>query len=143
MKSKIINFSDILLQAHEQESDRDAILDVVVLPEINGIIQEAGLDPMKFFSDDASLRRFLELPITHKEEDDSFCSVYYDCCTVDSLYRAECRIEFDGDNVISETDLYKLNDYLGGNRAWLCFNGLDWVQGPGENYFEVDDVLHR
>lgn len=143
MESKIINFSDILLRAHEQESDRDAILDVIVLPEVDEIIKEAGLNPMKFCSDDTSLKRFMELPITHKEEDDSFCSVYYDCCTADTLYRVECRITFEGENVISETDLYKLDDYRAGNRVWLYFCRNDWEQGPGEDFFGVEDILHK
>ena len=78
MNSRIINFSDILLKVNEQKSDRDAILDVIVLPAITEIIREVGLEPLKFFSDDVSLKRFMELPIKTKEEDDAFGSVVYD-----------------------------------------------------------------
>lgn len=143
MNSRIINFSDILLKVNEQKSDRDAILDVIVLPAITEIIREVGLEPLKFFSDDVSLKRFMELPITHKEEDDSFCSVFYDCCTNDTLYRAECRITFEGENVVFKTAIYKLDNYRGGNRVWLWFSGVDWEQGPGENYFDIEDVIHK
>ena len=143
MNSKIINFSDILLQSHEQKSDRDAILDVVVLPAITEIIRKIGLEPLMFFSDDVSLKKFMECPLTHREEDNSFCSVFYDCCTKDTLYRAECKITFEGECVVSETDIYKLDNYRGGNRVWLWFNGVDWEQGPGENYFDIEDVMHK
>lgn len=143
MNSKIIDFSDILLQAHEQKSDRDAILDVVVLPAITDIIQKIGLDPLMFFSDDVSLKKFMECALTHREKDDSFCSVFYDCCTKDALYRAECKIIFDGECVVSETDIYKLDNYRSGNRVWLWFSGVDWEQGPGENYFDIEDVIHK
>ena len=45
MNSRIINFSDILLKVNEQKSDRDAILDIIVLPAITEIIREVGIEP--------------------------------------------------------------------------------------------------
>ena len=141
MDSKIINFSDILLKAHEQENDRDAILDVVVLPAITELIQEAGLNPMCFTSDDASLKEFENRPITYKEVDGTFCSVYYDSKTKNAIYRAECRITLDGDFVNWTTDLYMLKDYLSGNREWLYFCDGAWQSGPGDDYFDLQDFL--
>lgn len=60
-----------------------------------------------------------------------------------TLYRAECKITFEGECVVSETDIYKLDNYRDGNRVWLWFNGVDWEQGPGENYFDIEDVMHK
>lgn len=141
MDKKIIRFSDLKMIANEQPIDRDAILDIVVLPEIDAIIQEAGLNPMKFRSNDTSLNAFMNLPIKHREEDDSFCTVSYDYCSEEAIYRAECVIFLEEDMVSSETDLYKLEDYTSGNREWLWFNGQGWEAGPGENYFDLKDIL--
>lgn len=65
MNTKIIDFADAVLKANEQEKDRDAIFDVVVIPAVEEIIKEAGLVPMKFVVLDSSLQSFMERPITY------------------------------------------------------------------------------
>lgn len=98
---------------------------------------------MNFFIEERSLKTFMELPITHREEDDSFCSVYYDSCTADVLYRVECIITLDGEDVYTDTNLFKLEHYQSGNREWQWFAGSDWEQGPGEDIFDIEDVIHK
>lgn len=141
MSAKIISFSDVLLKKNEQESDRAAIIDVVVIPAVSELIEEAGLIPMRFTVLDSSLKDFLERPVTYKEEDGSFCSVYYDFWTAKSVYRVECRVTLNPKEVVAETDLYRLDDYSNGNREWLWFCNGSWEQGPGEDIFDVAEIL--
>lgn len=141
MNTKIIDFADAVLKANEQEKDRDAIFDVVVIPAVEEIIKEAGLVPIKFVVLDSSLQSFMERPITYKEEDDSFCTVYYDFWTSETVYRAECRVTINPKEVITETNLYRLEDYANGNREWLWFCDGTWEQGPGEDFFDVEEIL--
>lgn len=102
MNAKIISFSDLLLKANEQENDRKAIFDMVVMPAVSEIIQEAGLVPMKFSVMDSSLQDFMERPITYKEPDGTFCSVYYDFGTEKSIYHVECRGTLNPKDVVAE-----------------------------------------
>ncbi len=139
MSTEFIRPEEILLRKSERKNDRDAILDAVVRPCIAEIIRKAGLEPMAFISDDSSIRAFMRLPITHKEVDGTFCCVYYDCCASDVYYRAECRVAINVDNVIAETNLYRLDGYNEGNREWLWFDGTDWLEGAGE-MFDFDSL---
>lgn len=143
MDTNIIKLSDILLKASEKPGDRETILDVVVRPSITEVLQKAGLDPQQFSAVDCSIQRFLELPITHKEEDDSFSCVYYDCCTPHALYRVECCLTLEPETVAWDTTLYKLVDYAEGNREWLYFCDGQWEQGPGEDFFDVAEILFK
>lgn len=141
MKENIIDFSGFKRKTSEQPGDRDAMIDVVIWPEIYCIARQAGLEPLQFRPDEISFASFMQLPITHKEIDDSFCSVYYDYCTEDTIYRAECRITFEGDGFFADTALFKLEDFKSGNREWLFFTGSDWSVGPGEDYFDIEEIL--
>ena len=141
MDEKIINISDFKLKNNEQPADRDAMFDVVIWPEIYCIVRNAGLTPLTFHIDETSGTNFLELPITHREPDGSFCSIYYDCCTPDTIYRAECRITFAEDGFFADTALFKVKDYITGNKEWLWFTGESWEQGPGEDFFDIKEIL--
>lgn len=114
---------------------------MVVIPAVSKIIQEAGLVPMKFSVMDSSLHDFMERPITYKEPDGAFCSVYYDFCTEKSIYRVECKVTLNPKDVVAETDIYKLDDYINGNREWLWFCNGVWEQGPGDDFFDFGEIL--
>ena len=138
-----MKISDSLLRAKKQVLDRYAVLDIVIIPEITEVIRQAGLEPTDFVVDKASLKAFVEKPNTHKEDDGLFGCVYYDHCTKDVIYRAQCKITFAGEDVCDETSIFKLEDYRSGNRKWLRFSGSDWQQGPGEELFSVDEITRK
>ena len=135
----VYDISDLLLRKNEQQDDRDAIVDMVALPEITQIIRDAGLDPFHFTVNEKSMESFLSKQITDTEEDGALGSVYYDYKTVRTLYRAECRITIGQNQVESDTALYKLENYLQGNREWFFFNGVDWEEGPGKELFDISE----
>lgn len=141
----VISFTDVVGRIKDKCNTREGMLDIVVRPEITEIIQEAGLDPMRFTIDEESLEKFMNLPLSHEEEDGAFCSIYYDFRDSDAIYRAECRVILDlgNDTVDNETSLYKLPAYKDGNREWLFFCDGQWEIGPGEDFYEIQEVLWR
>lgn len=139
-KTNIISFADAKLRLSEQPEDRDAILDVMIKPSIHSVIKEVGLNPENFSVNEQSKLEFYEKPISYKEEHDAFGSVYYDCRTIDTIYRAECRITFNEDGVTTDTEIYMLPDYRTGNLEWLYYDD-EWLRGPGEDLFDVMELL--
>lgn len=139
-KTTIISFADAKLRLSEQPEDRDAIWSVMVEPAIQSAITEVGLKPRSFSVNEQSKLEFYEKPIFYKDEDDAFGSIYYDCRTLDTIYRAECRITFNEDSVTTDTEIYMLPDYHTGNREWLYFD-KDWLRGPGDDLFDVVELL--
>lgn len=131
-KTRIISYADAKLKCSEQSEDRDAILTVPVEPTVRIAIEEVGLTPEDFLINEQSKIEFYEKPISYRDEDDAFGSIYYDCRTIDTIYRVECRITFELDTVTTDTEIYKLPDYRSGNKEWLYFdtNG-EWLRGPG------------
>lgn len=131
-KTRIISYADAKLKCSEQSEDRDAILTVLVEPTVRIAIEEVGLTPEDFLINEQSKIEFYEKPISYRDEDDAFGSIYYDCRTIDTIYRVECRITFELDTVTTDTEIYKLPDYRSGNKEWLYFdtNG-EWLRGPG------------
>lgn len=139
----IYNFSDLLLRKNEKQDDRDAIVDMAALPEITRIIRDAGLNPYHFTVNEQSLEAFLSKSITDREEDGALGSIYYDSKTDQALYRAECRITLELNQVECETALYMLKDYAFGNREWLIYSDDRWECGPGENFFDIFEWKER
>ena len=139
----IFNFSDLLLEKNVQKEDRDAIIDVVVRPEITEVIREASLDPNKFVLNEESMTSFMTKPITDREEDGALVSIYYDSVTEQDIYRAGCRITIEPTTVETYTELFKLENYSSGNREWLVFSNGDWIQGPGIDLFDISDFDRR
>lgn len=138
----VIDISDLRLRKNEPQTDREAIeaiIDVVALPEITKMIRAAGLNPFQFVVNEQAMGTFLSKPITETEEDGALGSIYYDCKTEHALYRAECRIAIEKDQVESETAIYMLKDYLNGNREWRWYNGNEWVEGPGKDFFDISE----
>ena len=138
----IIDITRMLLKKNESEIDRDAILSVMVYPDAMSIIEDAGLRPSKFILYQPSKEKFMTLPITYRELDDSFCCIYFDSRTSETIYRAECRVTIEPASVSTYATLYKLDNYQNGNRNWLYFTGADWCEGPGTDFFELNEFSY-
>ena len=47
----------------------------------------------------------------------------------------------DAEKLLSDTALYKLDDYAKGNREWLWYADGDWNRGQGEDFFDAFAIL--
>jgi len=137
----IINFSKYAKSLSDEIEDKKAIFDIVIRSEVENTIKEAGLDPELFTLNKDSEQDFFKRPFVYTQEDDSFGDIYYDLVLPDTIFRCSCRITLfqDGQKVESETDIYRLENYKKGNREWEYFNGEDWEEGPGKDFFDFTD----
>lgn len=141
--SRIIDMSRLFHSTLNDDIDRDSIMELVIKPEAEETIREAGIDPHFFTPDAPSVNEFYRKPLEYQDEDGMFASVYFDCVLPEVIYRCECRVGFvidkEDKSVEAYSNIYKLPDYSNGNHEWLSFDGKDWSEGPGEDFFSLDD----
>ena len=138
--AQIIDFQEFKEDCGASD-EHDMLLDLVVMPSVSELIEAAGFLPMQFTLNEASCAAFYQADIHEADLDERVACPYYDRVTPDALYRAETSIEWiSEDEFETESMLYCLRNYQEGNREWLYFEPEDgWLEGPGEDFFDIED----
>ena len=108
-------------------------------------ILEYGLDVPGFHLNDRSVRRFMSAPLESMKKDPEGAFVYYDRITEMDIIRLVMGISFVGNEHTVWSELYRIERYPVGERAWLYFapDTGKWKLGKDDFFPDIDDMLKK
>ncbi len=105
-------------------------------------IRDLGFDPDDFAIDPISMQEYMGAWFDAEKPFDEIEGPSFNHITERQIIRVTTSAKVDEDAMIEFTaDAYSINDYDQGNRAWLFHNGSAWEEGPGEDFFDLDQIL--
>ena len=108
-------------------------------------IQEYGLDIPGFHLDDQSVRRFMSVPLELVKKNSEGAYLYYDRVSESDIIRLVMGISFVGNEHTVWSELYKIERYPVGERAWLYYapDTGKWELGKNDFFPDIDEMLKR
>ena len=106
-------------------------------------IREYGLDVTGFHLNDRSVRRLMSAPLELIKKDPEGACLYYDRVTETDIIRLVMGISFVGNEHTVWSELYKIERYPVGERAWLYYapDTGKWELGKDDFFPDIDDML--
>ena len=128
----------------EEMEEKEEILSEIDFYAERAIL-EYGLDVPGFHLNDRSVRRLMSAPLElMKKEPEGVC-LYYDRVTEMDIIRLVMGISFVGNGHTVWSELYKIERYPVGERAWLYFapDTGKWKLGKDDYFPDIDDMLKQ
>ena len=121
------------------------LMENVIRPVVFETVEDAGFGAGQFHFNRKSVENFLKKPLTESGPDGRTIGPYFEYIADDALYRVEislcCHDPQNPGAFDVMTILFRLRDYMEGNREWEAYNPGEgvWEIGPGEDFFDIAD----